>query len=80
MLQAGLHRDLGTNPGFGWRADCLARSAGAEYTRYADDLAFSGGEDFERRVERFSTHAAAILKEEGFTVQHRKTPQPDVTN
>jgi len=60
-----------------YRADCrlagLAESAGARYTRYADDLAFSGGEDFERRVERFSTHVAAILLEEGFAVNHRKT-------
>ena len=60
-----------------YRADCrlagLARSAGAEYTRYADDLAFSGGADFERRVERFSTHVAVILEEEGFRVNHRKT-------
>jgi RNA-directed DNA polymerase len=57
------------------RADCrlsgLAASAGATYTRYADDLAFSGGEDFDRRIERFSTHVAAILHEEGFTVHHR---------
>ena len=49
------------------------RSAGAEYTRYADDLAFSGGEEFERGVERFSAHVAAILMEEGFHVNHRKT-------
>jgi RNA-directed DNA polymerase len=60
-----------------YRADCrlagLAKSAGAAYTRYADDLAFSGGESFERCVERFSTHVAAILHEEGFTVHHRKT-------
>jgi RNA-directed DNA polymerase len=60
-----------------YRVDCrltgLARSAGAQYTRYADDLAFSGGEDFERGVERFSTHVAAILFEEGFHVNHRKT-------
>jgi hypothetical protein len=51
----------------------LAASAGAEYTRYADDLAFSGGAEFVRVVERFSTHVAAILMEEGFTVNHRKT-------
>jgi RNA-directed DNA polymerase len=60
-----------------YRVDCrltgLAKSAGAEYTRYADDLAFSGGEDFERCAERFSTHAAVILHEEGFQVNHRKT-------
>jgi hypothetical protein len=60
-----------------WRADSrltgLARSAKARYTRYADDLAFSGGEDFSRHAELFSVHAAAILAEEGFAVNHRKT-------
>ena len=60
-----------------YRLDCrlagLASSAGAEYTRYADDLAFSGGEEFARCVERFSTHVAVVLMEEGFPVQHRKT-------
>ena len=60
-----------------YRLDCrlfgLATSAGAEYTRYADDLAFSGGEGFNRVVERFSTHAAAIALQEGFSVNHRKT-------
>lgn len=60
-----------------WRMDCrllgLAKSAGAAYTRYADDLAFSGGEEFQRCVERFPTHVAAILLEEGFAVNHRKT-------
>jgi hypothetical protein len=43
------------------------------YTRYADDLAFSGEEPFERPVERFAAHVAAILHEEGFAVNHRKT-------
>jgi retron-type reverse transcriptase len=60
-----------------YRVDCrlagLAKSVGAGYTRYADDLAFSGGEAFERCVERFATHVAAILHEEGFSVHHRKT-------
>jgi RNA-directed DNA polymerase len=60
-----------------YRMDCrlsgLAKSAGAAYTRYADDLAFSGGEALDRSVERLSTHVAAILYEEGFSVHHRKT-------
>jgi RNA-directed DNA polymerase len=60
-----------------YRVDCrlsaLGRSAGAAYTRYADDLAFSGDKTFERCAERFSAHVAAVLLEEGFTVHHRKT-------
>jgi hypothetical protein len=60
-----------------YRLDCrlagFAKCVGAAYTRYADDLAFSGGEELERRIDRFSTHVAALLLEEGFTVHHRKT-------
>lgn len=60
-----------------YRSDCrlsaLAESAGANYTRYADDLAFSGSDEFEKHVERFGLHVAAILLEEGFGVNHRKT-------
>jgi hypothetical protein len=60
-----------------YRLDCrlagLAEAAGATYTRYADDLAFSGDEEFEKRVDRFSLHVAAIAMEEGFKVHHRKT-------
>ncbi len=55
------------------RLSGLARAAGADYTRYADDLVFSGGEEFARSIGRFPTHAAAIALEEGFAVQHRKT-------
>jgi len=51
----------------------LAKSVGAEYTRYADDLAFSGGEGLDKSPVRFSIHVAAILHEEGFLVNHRKT-------
>ncbi len=60
-----------------YRLDCrlsgLAKTAGAIYTRYADDLAFSGNEGFNRGVERFAAHAAAIALEEGFSVNHHKT-------
>lgn len=60
-----------------YRLDCrlsaLAHAVGSAYTRYADDLAFSGSGAFERRVGLFLTHVAAIVFEEGFTVQHRKT-------
>ncbi len=60
-----------------YRADCrlagLARSAGAVYTRYADDLAFSGDWAFEKRADRFAAHVAAILMEEGFAIHYRKT-------
>jgi RNA-directed DNA polymerase len=60
-----------------YRLDCrltgLAKSASAVYTRYADDLAFSGGEEFGRVVERFSAHVAAVALEEGFSVNHHKT-------
>ena len=56
-----------------YRLDCrlagLAKALGADYTRYADDLAFSGDADF----ERVSTHVAAIASGEGFAVNHRKT-------
>jgi len=60
-----LHLDL--------RLDALADSVGACYTRYADDLAFSGGESMRRRVARLTTSVAAIASEEGFDVNHRKT-------
>ena len=60
-----------------WRLDCrlsaLAQAAGATYTRYADDLAFSGDDAFARQASRFLPQVAAIAGEEGFLVHHRKT-------
>jgi len=60
-----------------YRVDCrlagLASAAAADYSRYADDLAFSGNDQFDSCAERFSIHVAVILHEEGFAVHHRKT-------
>lgn len=51
----------------------LAKSAKATYTRYADDLLFSGDEEFARSAKRFVTSLGAIAIEEGFEVNFRKT-------
>ena len=51
----------------------LARAAGAQYTRYADDLAMSGEDDFARYARWLVPRAAAIATDEGFAVNHRKT-------
>lgn len=59
------------------RLDCrlsgLADAAGAHYTRYADDLVFSGNRDFARSAERFAVRVCTVALEEGFEVQTRKT-------
>ena len=51
----------------------LARKFEANYTRYADDLVFSGGESFRRNAARCEVLVGAILLEEGLTAAHRKT-------
>ncbi len=60
-----------------YRLDCrlhgLAQSVGAAYTRYADDLAFSGDETLERSARRFQVHVARIALEEGFEINTRKS-------
>jgi hypothetical protein len=60
-----------------YRLDCrltsVARTLGASYTRYADDLVFSGGEALERRVRRFQVQVCRIALEESFEVNTRKS-------
>lgn len=55
------------------RLTALAHASGARYSRYADDLAFSGDASFARAVARFQSLVAAIATDEGFRIQHRKT-------
>lgn len=59
-----------------FKLDCrlsgLAKAAGARYTRYADDLLFSGDATFAAGAERFLTKVGAILMEEGFEPNPRK--------
>ncbi|MYN09966.1 reverse transcriptase family protein [Pseudoduganella aquatica] len=55
------------------RLAALAESLGGAYSRYADDLAFSGGPAFARAADRFHIQVAAIALEEGFRVNTRKT-------
>jgi len=60
-----------------YRFDCrlhaLALSLNADYTRYADDLAFSGGEELERGARRFQVLVGRIALEEGFELHTRKS-------
>jgi hypothetical protein len=51
----------------------LARTAGANYSRYADDLLFSGGPEFARRAAGFAITVGAIALKEGFELNYRKT-------
>jgi len=51
----------------------LARAAGGHYTRYADDLAFSGDAEFAASLGRFPKSVETILDEEGFSLNEAKT-------
>jgi hypothetical protein len=55
------------------RLSGLAKSCGAHFTRYADDLLFSGDAELARCSSRFQAKVAAILLEEGFHPNFRKT-------
>lgn len=60
-----LHLDL--------RLDEFAEAVEGTYTRYADDLAISGGEQMRRSAARVVALVARIAIEEGFELNHRKT-------
>lgn len=55
------------------RLSHAASAAGTRYSRYADDLTFSGGDEFARTVSAFAAFAAGIAIDEGFSVNFRKT-------
>ena len=55
------------------RVAALAMSADGEYTRYADDLAISGGASLRRSAARLLGMVTRIAIEEGFDINHRKT-------
>ncbi len=55
------------------RLHALALSLGARYSRYADDLVFSGDRELLRAMDRFHVRVGAIALEEGFKLNTRKT-------
>jgi RNA-directed DNA polymerase len=60
-----------------WRMDCrlqgLARFFEANYTRYADDITFSGDRSFAARLNRFLAGVETIVEDEGFALNAQKT-------
>ena len=52
------------------RLSALARTLGASYSRYADDLSFSGAHSITRPILR---HVPLIISNEGFHLNHAKT-------
>jgi hypothetical protein len=55
------------------RLAALAEGYGAKYSRYADDLAFSGGAALRAALPRLRRDVAAIVASEGFTLNAAKT-------
>lgn len=55
------------------RLTALAASWGGRYTRYADDLAFSGGRGWGRGTSRLLEAIDDVVRDEGFRLNQRKT-------
>jgi hypothetical protein len=51
----------------------MAAAMGIRYSRYADDLTFSGSAELAQAFRRFHIQVAAIAHEEGVVVNTRKT-------
>jgi hypothetical protein len=60
-----------------WRLDCrlqgMSEHFGLDYTRYADDLAFSSSAKLIRLASYLQGLVGAMAIEEGFHIKHRKT-------
>jgi hypothetical protein len=55
------------------RLTALAGSWGGRYTRYADDLAFSGDRGWGTGTSRLLDAVGVVVRDEGFRLNHRKT-------
>ncbi|MEN9866214.1 MAG: hypothetical protein RL748_1804 [Pseudomonadota bacterium] len=55
------------------RLAAMAKSLNARYSRYADDLTFSGGKQLEQALRQLVPQIGAIALEEGFVINFRKT-------
>ncbi|UXH79233.1 reverse transcriptase family protein [Roseateles amylovorans] len=59
--------------GLDLRLDGLAHRFGARYSRYADDLVFSGPERLGRDLRTLQAWVQGIIEDEGFRLRHDKT-------